>query len=301
MLIGLVLGDRKCREALHNVLRAFDYDCITVGHESVIQELAACDNIDAWVFDAGHDELFDILAKSDKYLLPADNLPVPGVDPHFDTWCEGLLRQLDSALKKPAYEQAGASWSDVSSVWILGASTGGGPALRTFLAGIGNGHNAAFIIGQHTRLGDHFHLSDLQNANPALNVSFARGVKQLRPNDVLIAPPHAQLEFGLAGRVTLSNAAYSGGYTPNINQMIYKWLDADLPGKGVIIFSGMDDDGAQGCVKAAESGIPVFAQLPESSICDSMPSAVIDNGSAVFVGTPLNLASSFLDRANRGR
>ena len=67
---------------------------------------------------------------------------------------------------------------------------------------------------------------------------------------------------------------------------------AKLPAPGVIIFSGMGNDGAAALPVFAAAGGRVWAQSPASAVCPAMPQAAIDTGLVQQTADPAALASA---------
>jgi chemosensory pili system protein ChpB (putative protein-glutamate methylesterase) len=59
---------------------------------------------------------------------------------------------------------------------------------------------------------------------------------------------------------------------------------------GAIIFSGMGDDGKEGCAKLLEKGGQVWLQSSESCVISSMPDNVKQACKINYIGNPEQLA-----------
>jgi len=87
---------------------------------------------------------------------------------------------------------------------------------------------------------------------------------------------------------------WSAPYSPCIDDVIKSVSRAYGSLSGVIIFSGMGEDGLNGAKRMREQGGMVWAQSPQTCANYSMPEAVINNGVADFVGTTEELAEKLI-------
>jgi chemosensory pili system protein ChpB (putative protein-glutamate methylesterase) len=67
---------------------------------------------------------------------------------------------------------------------------------------------------------------------------------------------------------------------------------------GAIVFSGMGDDGVEGCRAVVAHGGTVWAQEAESCLVSSMPDHVRAAGLASFSGSPELLALKLTEHLN---
>lgn len=65
---------------------------------------------------------------------------------------------------------------------------------------------------------------------------------------------------------------------------------------GAIVFSGAGTDGLQGIQNLVARGTRVWAQEPDSCAAPSMPLSVIEPGLASQVGSPEELAATFMQQ-----
>ena len=110
-----------------------------------------------------------------------------------------------------------------------------------------------------------------QNAQFSLRTS--EGVRALEPGSLIMVSPRYKVAVNHFGQLTTTRQAWSGPHTPDINEMLVILSAARLPSPGVIIFSGMGDDGAEGLRIFEATGGRVWAQSPDSAICPAMPLA----------------------------
>jgi chemosensory pili system protein ChpB (putative protein-glutamate methylesterase) len=111
-------------------------------------------------------------------------------------------------------------------------------------------------------------------------------------------PAHNQVLINANGRVDyMLNTQWDKPYSPNINQVISNLAEHFQERMGVIVFSGMCDDGAKASLALKHSAnIPLWAQSPEECICSAMPEAVIDSGKVDYIATARSLAERLNQR-----
>ena len=95
--VGLVLLD-EVRVELNDRLCNAGYDVFTVSDKSLISMMAKTNRLDAWVFDAREEDVFDMLEGTNRFILPADNPPTADSGQILIDWCDGLLKQLDGGV-----------------------------------------------------------------------------------------------------------------------------------------------------------------------------------------------------------
>ena len=239
-----------------------------------------------------------------EYLAPA----VDGVvEEPFDTGLSLELIPLEEAVApQPAGQDAiGAAgretWLDignkpvVANVWVLGASIGGPEAVREFLAEMPAQCPALFLLAQH--MGAEFMeiMSQQLARSTALNVRTPAHGERVAHGDIVVVPTTHRLRVDRDGVVTLE--AIRAGSLPNapsIDQVVSDVTDRFAGKAGVIVFSGMAEDGAEGARKLAGKGGKVYVQDPETCVISSMVDGVVETGVVTFAGSPKALAEKVL-------
>lgn len=185
------------------------------------------------------------------------------------------------------------------NVWVLGASLGGPEALKNFLSGIPNDLPIAFIVAQH--LGENFvsHLAEQLARHTGFAVMVAKAGHVLRHGEILIAPTEKRLVINSIGAVELKNIVKKTRYTPSIDTVIKDVVTRYKNNAGTIIFSGMCDDGVEGCKKIAAKGGQVWTQNSESCVISAMPESVANKIAVNISGTPEMLAKQLVSYIKR--
>ncbi|ABA56658.1 chemotaxis protein CheB [Nitrosococcus oceani] len=180
-------------------------------------------------------------------------------------------------------------------VWVLGASTGGPQALQSFLSAIPETLPITFIVAQH--IGANFlGLFTKQLAQyTCFSVEIPKPGHQLQNQQVLITPEKYDLSFDDNCCLTLLPAIHNYRYNPSIDSIMHAVSKHFGAMAGAIIFSGMGEDGAQGCHHFLTNGGTVWAQDTASCEISSMPDYARATGAVSFSAPPEELARSLVN------
>ena len=184
------------------------------------------------------------------------------------------------------------------NVWVLGASLGGPEMVKRFLANLPADLPVAFILGQH--LGANFVAllaKQLDDITP-LNVMTAKDGHVIRHGEVIVAPVFERLTINPIGAIKLEPIENLAAYSPSIDQILIDMANRYPKTCNTIIFSGMGDDGKNGCRYLAEKGGRVWVQDSHSCIISAMPESIVKTGVTEFVGEPEALAKQLLQKIN---
>lgn len=173
----------------------------------------------------------------------------------------------------------------IEKIVVIGASTGGTDALRTFLKGL-PADSPGIVVVQH--MPEHF----TKGFAERLNASFPLAVKEAENNDrilrghVLIAPGnrHMLLKRGGSGYfVEVKDGPLVSRHRPSVDVLFRsaaRYAGADAIG---IIMTGMGDDGAAGMREMKDAGAYTIAQDEASCTIFGMPNEAIKHGGVVTV------------------
>jgi chemotaxis response regulator CheB len=290
--IGLVLTG-AARDALATALVTAGFQVHTASTLDRVRALVARGDVDAWIFDAQSDEVLELLLGTGRFLLPADNIPPLENTRAVSAWAQGLLAQLDVALSTRAAHGDARTvdrWGEVRGVWLLAGSAGATSAVQDFLDAFTRPPPVAFLYAQHL---DPTQRSVLQRFTPR-NRQFAlrtsEGVRALEPASLIMVSPRYKVVLNPFGQLTTTRQPWSGPHTPDINELLVILGSAQLPSPGVIVFSGMGNDGVDGLRIFEAAGGRVWAQSPASAVCPAMPQAALDTALVQRCGEPAALA-----------
>lgn len=176
------------------------------------------------------------------------------------------------------------------NIWVLGASLGGPQAVRQFLAAIEADLPVAFILAQHIGANHISLLAEQLDRITPFKVTTGRSGHLLKHHEVVLAPADKSLGITEDGYVSLSPAPENAIYSPSIDQVMTAVAHRYRHMAGTIIFSGMGDDGARGCVDIAEQGGVVWAQDVASCVISSMPDQARKTNAVTYSADPHALA-----------
>jgi chemosensory pili system protein ChpB (putative protein-glutamate methylesterase) len=290
--IGLVLSG-TARDAVVAALAKAGYEVHVAANISRVRSLLARNTVDAWIFDATAEDVLDLLLTTDCFLLPADNIPDITASKSFSQWVEGVMTQLQTALAGRATQDGPGQrdrWHEVRGVWLLAGSAGATGAIQTFLNAFTQPPPVAFIYAQHLDPAQQHQLQRFTLQNKQFSLSIAGGVQALAPARLVMISPRYTVALNEFGQVTTTREEWNGQHTPDINELLVILSAAKLPAVGVIIFSGMGNDGAASLRIFEATGGRVWAQSPASAICPAMPQAALDTGLVQRSGDPAELA-----------
>ncbi len=208
-----------------------------------------------------------------------------------------VAQEADTRAAAPSVPEAATPrGSRPLEVWGLGASIGGPQALKRFLSGLPAGLPFAFVLAQH--IGENFMdlLARQLDRETPLRVGIAEEGARLGAGDVMLVPVGSAVAFEGDGRVRLRRLEGSL-YDPSIDRTLEMVAAAFGPRCGAILFSGMGDDGLQGCHEIVRRGGTVWAQEPASCVVSSMADQARARGYVSFSGTPEALATRLRARA----
>lgn len=202
------------------------------------------------------------------------------------------LRQL---VLEPTANMSAPVNARAQKVWVLAASTGGPEAVARFLDGLPD-HlpNLALLYVQHIEAQALDNLRSVVAKHCKWQIRFTDQAQVLREHTIYILSPIHQIDLSDSGILSPSQEPWEGRYRPSINQVVAKVARVYRQRGGVIVFSGMGDDGADSCGMMHHRGGQVWIQSPETCAIDSMPVSVAKRGLARLSAAPGELAKQFV-------
>ena len=293
-IIGLMLAG-AARDALIVALSQAGYEVQVAANIDRVRALIARHTVDAWIFDARADDVLELLLPTGCFVLPADNIPDSDSTPAMLAWVESLMTQLDAALASGgAWDKSSTTdrWGEVRGVWLLAGSAGATSAIQAFLNAFVQTPPVAFIYAQHLDPAQQHHLQSFTVENTLFSLCSSEGVQALQPSRLVMVSPRRKVAVTEFGQLRPARGAWEGQHTPDINELLVILSAVKLPSPGVIVFSGMGNDGAAALPVFTAAGGRVWVQSPPSAICPAMPQAAIDTGLVQKSGDPEELASA---------
>lgn len=167
-----------------------------------------------------------------------------------------------------------------TEVVLIGASTGGPPALQAVLTKIPENIPCPILIVQHMPVGFTASLADRLNRLCALAVKEAVDDEPIRRGTAYIAPAGMHLKLKRLGgelRIRLDHLPEDTLHRPSVDVLLES--AAEICGRKTlaIVLTGMGRDGASGAQAIKNAGGRIFVESEESSIVFGMPKAVMDS------------------------
>ncbi|MET0377974.1 MAG: chemotaxis protein CheB [Spongiibacteraceae bacterium] len=294
--LGVVAATDLARHVLRTLLVEAGYRIdYCIAPQRLAAVLSAERAPDAWLLDAtasDDDELLVHIAEGDAPFLILDEEPPLHAAEELAVWSRRLLDKIEELtgsigrqrLREPA----------PLAVWVLAASTGGPAAVNEFLQALAPGLPVAFVYAQHIEAPfDTVLTASLARRHLHYPALLGEGEQLLRRSQILVVPVRAQLRFLPFHRVVASRHPWQGQYQPAIDQVVAEVARLYQNRCGVIVFSGLCDDGAFGCRRVRAVGGSIWVQTPDSCTSPDMPNAALATGTVSRRGTPTELAQAF--------
>lgn len=206
-----------------------------------------------------------------------------------------IVTKLRRAARKPA---AAASTPRLSSLVVVGASTGGPGALREMLAQMAPPFAAAVVIVQHVPAAFVGVLaSDLARTSPLPVAEYRRGERLLN-GEVRIAPGGFQFMLEANGEARL-DADDAAEYCPSIDLTMES--AANIYGEQTtgILLTGMGADGVRGLAAIRRRGGYTMVQDPATCIVAGMPEAALREGVVDRTAAPAEIGRELCERMGK--
>lgn len=269
------------------------------GHELVASLLLeecnspAPDSADAWVVDVALDPDAEppeavqaLLEHSEAPLIISDSSEYrPGSEEH-NAWLKrtlAKLRQLVGDINLQRVPRA-------RELWILAASTGGPAAVKDFLSALPPELGVAFLYVQHIDTSYTGTLVRMMSQSPYPAALASEGAV-VQANQMLIVTACERVDLLDNGTLAISGDPWGGPYAPSVDQLVANAARVYGERLGLIVFTGMGDDGAAACRLVRQRGGHIWAQHPDSCTSASMPEAALATGAVEATGTPVELAN----------
>lgn len=264
--------------------------------------------IDAWVVDVAADwddnesnhpnqnlaQFIDELLE--QTLVPVivnDTAEPTQTSSDYNNWLRRMLQRLER-LSGDVNLQVNTG---ATEVWVLAASTGGPAAVKDFLKQLPPALNIAFVYVQHIDAGQADTLVKMMSSVGHYAVSIAKQGSVLSQNTISLVTADRSVSILDNGTLVVGKNAWAGFYSPSIDQVAANVARVYRQRSGIIVFSGMGDDGAASCRLIKQQGGKVWVQSPAQCTIASMPEAAIATGTVSFMGSPIELADA-LGRLN---
>jgi two-component system, chemotaxis family, protein-glutamate methylesterase/glutaminase len=174
----------------------------------------------------------------------------------------------------------------------LGASTGGPPAIREFLAQLPAGFPVPILMVQHIVGGFSRGFVEWLNTSSPLPVYLAAHHETIWKGHVYVAPDDLQMGIEAGGRIVLSNAPPEHHLRPSASYLFRSVARTYGPAAVGVLLTGMGTDGAAELKLLKDAGGITFVQDKASSIVHGMPGEAIRLGASDYVLPPAGIATA---------
>ncbi|MFH0758233.1 MAG: chemotaxis-specific protein-glutamate methyltransferase CheB [Bacteroidota bacterium] len=181
---------------------------------------------------------------------------------------------------------------DIPELVVIGASTGGPPAIQLILRNLPSNLPAPILIVQHIAEGFLESFRDWLVKTTGQQVHIAGNGERAIAGHCYLAPDHMQMGVNRSGRMELScnNQMYT--ICPSVSYLFGS--AANSYGRKVIgiLLTGMGKDGAAELKLLREKGAVTIAQDKESSVIYGMPGEAQKIGAAKYILPPPGIAAA---------
>jgi two-component system chemotaxis response regulator CheB len=192
----------------------------------------------------------------------------------------GIDGRSDPALTPPSNRSAGASEVPVARtatsqvrVVVIGASTGGPPALATILADLPSDLPVPLLVVQHMADGFVESLATWLDGLSPLPVVLAEHGRTMRPGVVHLAPAGVNTLLRPGLRLELRTPPAGQFHVPGVDAAFASTATVCGPHAVGVLLTGMGRDGAAGLRAMADAGALTLGQDEPSSVVWGMPAA----------------------------
>jgi len=164
---------------------------------------------------------------------------------------------------------------------VIGASTGGPPALHEFFSRFISPPELSFAVAQHMPPGFTRSFAARLNDHSVFNVTEAVSGDIMLPGHVYVCPGGRNLALRrVSGEVKIQivTPPVSQIYTPSVDVLFESAAVAYGPELLCLILTGMGNDGAAGVRAVRDSGGRVIAEAEESCVVYGMPKEAVATG-----------------------
>ena len=183
---------------------------------------------------------------------------------------------LQEVAMKTQKAFACAGDQEISGIVVIGASTGGPPALKEILTQLPDDFVFPIVCVQHICQGFLQGLVDWLAVDCSLPVSIAQAGESPQGGRIYFPPEHQHLKFDVDGRFVFANESNGDDHVPSVTvtfQSAAYRFGSHVVG---VLLTGMGEDGVEGMVTIAEQGGITIAQNEQSCAVFGMPQRAIE-------------------------
>lgn len=191
----------------------------------------------------------------------------------------------------------------LASAVVIGASTGGPPALHHLFGSVEKKIPVAFAVAQHMPPGFTASLAARLNDSTPFDVREARNGDLMLPGQVLICPGGHNLEFSREGDevvVRVETPPAEQIYTPSVDILFKSAAPVYSRNLLAVVMTGMGNDGATGVHKVNSYGGRILAEAEETCVVYGMPKEAVATGLVEKVVPVSQMWQEILLRCHQG-
>ncbi|GAA6135441.1 chemotaxis protein CheB [Oceaniserpentilla sp. 4NH20-0058] len=317
--VAVVAQDTLQLHRLRNAIEDFGCEVLSLSPQSLEQK-GLDPKVSIWLVDLheDHDQL-DAFFELDKPVLFGFESAPSKSTPEYPKWEKRLYAKLkgligndfiaarntqaslqaieqlaQQSVEIPLPESVIADTENVAKyIFIIGSSLGGPEAVKEFLDALPKGLPVGFIYGQHIDAQFVSVLANVLGRHSHFRLRVAEQNMNIKNGEVLIVQADKEVTFK-QGAIHVLERPWPGPYGPSVDQLIVNTLK-HFPYAGIILFSGMGNDGAEAVSQLQSEHTQVWAQSSETCASAAMPDASRETGSVNFSGSPHALAQHLVE------
>jgi two-component system, chemotaxis family, protein-glutamate methylesterase/glutaminase len=168
-----------------------------------------------------------------------------------------------------------------AEVVVIGASTGGPPALQAIIPRLPENLGAAVLVVQHMPVGFTRSLAERLDRRSALNVREGEDGEAVAAGTVLIAPAGTHMKLRRRGntvRIAFDDEPKDALHRPSVDVLMASAAKAYGAGALGVLLTGMGSDGVAGMRAIRDAGGRTLAESEETCVIYGMPKAAVEAG-----------------------
>jgi len=311
-VIAIVSADANMRAALVDVVEKLGYPCLLLPEPGKVSQIltAKANTLSAatlsrlkspspWRVSDCSFAIVDLndypqeFPEYDHYVERVSDLPSLYLDiplPKEATEVDGWRRQVARKIACADAESRYGATNSKAPIWLLLGSTGGPEAIRAFIDALPLHFPVGFLYGQHINPGFENNLRSMLDGRRGYNARIASTGMRLDKGQILIAPPNQRLHLVEKDVVLVDSQPWPGVFQPSLEALVVQFSQRNKNLGGIIVFSGMGDDGSAAVRLYAGSGGRIWVQEPKTCVVSSMPDVILATNCVEYCAEPVALA-----------
>lgn len=169
-------------------------------------------------------------------------------------------------------------FSDTIKMILIGASTGGPPAIHHIIGSLPDDFDKTILIVQHMPKGFTKHFAERLGRATALKVREGQNGEEYGPGEVIVAPGGYHLiprKTGMSTHLVLEPKIPHDTYIPSIDRSMIAAAEIYGPAVMGVLLTGMGNDGVKGMTAIKERGGVTIAESDKTAVVFGMPREAI--------------------------